>query len=235
VVVGCGGVGSFVIPPLIKLMSKFPSPPEILLIDGDTLEEKNLDRQLFGIDDIGLNKAEALYRKLLPEYGRLRFHPHYFALGSIELTPGALLVVAVDNHRARKAALETADLIGGSVLIGANEFTDAEAYYYTSEWRSTALDPRVYFPIITSDESGDPLSPEGCTGHAAVATPQLVAANFSAADFILSLFWLHHVDYGKFAGADLRGMAPILHSRTFARYGTKRISDFPGWEAAFIS
>ena len=55
-IIGCGGVGSWLAPSLCLLRS----PQEVILVDGDTLETKNLNRQLFTPEQVGSNKAEAL-------------------------------------------------------------------------------------------------------------------------------------------------------------------------------
>ncbi|MDV7396813.1 hypothetical protein RZS08_35775, partial [Arthrospira platensis SPKY1] len=55
IIVGAGGVTSYLLPPLIR--SFFTSG---VLIDGDTLEERNIDRQLFDQTFIGHGKAPAL-------------------------------------------------------------------------------------------------------------------------------------------------------------------------------
>ena len=58
-IIGCGGVGSAIIPSFCLLKT----PEEITLIDGDILERKNLNRQLFDAHHLGQNKATALGTK----------------------------------------------------------------------------------------------------------------------------------------------------------------------------
>ena len=48
-IIGCGGVGSAIVPSFCLLKP----PAEITLIDGDTLETKNLNRQLFDARQVG--------------------------------------------------------------------------------------------------------------------------------------------------------------------------------------
>lgn len=56
-IIGCGGVGSN----LAYLLTRGDDKPlKMILIDHDTINEGNLSRQMFSIDDVGENKAEAL-------------------------------------------------------------------------------------------------------------------------------------------------------------------------------
>jgi molybdopterin/thiamine biosynthesis adenylyltransferase len=178
IVIGCGGVGSYLIPPLCKLTQN------ILLMDGDTLEPKNLDRQLFSASDLGKNKAEALALR----YG-VQHRPQYFSTGVIETTLGDVLMVCADNHAARHEALAQCDSTECTAIIAANETHSAEAYYYQHEWNGEKLDPRVYYPEILTDRSGDPRRRDaGCTGEAQQLRPQLASANFMAAALALQLY-----------------------------------------------
>ncbi len=189
-IIGCGGVGSWLAPALALLTS----PESIVLMDADKLEEKNLNRQLFKKSDIGKTKSDAL-----AEQYKCRSIPEWFTEGLIELEPEDWLIVCVDNHVARRAALYEADRYGCKCIIAANETHSAEAYFYERKWRESAIDPRVYYPDILTDRSGDPQRAAiGCTGQAQVANPQLVTSNSLAASLAGHLFALWHLEAKNF-------------------------------------
>jgi len=75
-IIGAGGVGSWLAPAMCKLVG----PSHVVIVDGDKLEEKNLDRQLFSTDEIGEFKSDALARK----YG-CKSVPEWYSHGSIEV------------------------------------------------------------------------------------------------------------------------------------------------------
>ena len=62
IIVGCGGTGSRLIPMVAQFMKSCPAilDPFITLIDGDTVEMKNLARQNFIKPDVGRHKSEVL-------------------------------------------------------------------------------------------------------------------------------------------------------------------------------
>lgn len=60
--VGAGGTGSYVLPLLLERYEQERSKHLVLVVDGDVLEERNLLRQGFYLDDLGLNKAQALVK-----------------------------------------------------------------------------------------------------------------------------------------------------------------------------
>ncbi len=171
--IGCGGVGSAILPSLCLLKS----PAEITLIDGDTLETKNLNRQLFQATDVGRNKAQALAARY-----HCPFLPEWFARGKLRHQRHDWLLCLVDNHRTRREALEVCDDCGCQAIFAANETHSSEAYYYRRTWKGTNRDPRVYYPEINHDTSGDPRSAAiGCTGEVQTNNRQLVSANLMAA------------------------------------------------------
>jgi hypothetical protein len=181
-IIGCGGVGSAIVPSLCLLKR----PAEVTLIDGDTIEEKNLNRQMFDRKHVGLNKAKALAEK----YG-CGFISEWFARGKIRHSRSDWLICLVDNHSARLEALEVCDEVGCQAIIAANETHSSEAYYYRRAWNGTQKDPRVYYPDISNDRSGDPRAAAiGCTGEMQERTRQLVSANLMAAALAEHLFVL---------------------------------------------
>lgn len=188
-IIGAGGVGSWLTPAIQKLAREH----QITVMDGDRLEKKNLDRQLFSESEIGQNKASATAKRL-----GVGFIPKYFTHGCMELNATDLLMVCVDNHPARVASLLSCDMFGCKAIFGANETYSAEAYYYQREWKDGPRDPRIMYPEILTSIAGDPTRVQaGCTGEAQIENPQLSSANFMAAALMQHLFVLWMCEYPK--------------------------------------
>jgi hypothetical protein len=222
VVIGCGGVASWLLPPLIKLLNQ-THQPALTLYDGDTIEHRNLERQWFSEDDIGTNKAEAMARRLGYPTG---FTPSYYNDGEVLPVDGLTLFIGcADNHAARRAILNAVDRGEGYAVIGGNEYTEAEAYYYEASMKDTPTDPRQYIPSILTDNSGDPTRPAGCTGEAAIAAPQLVLANFSAANHIMWLIYHHFVERPKLGREYIKEFMPVRTWNLGAKFITHRNKD----------
>src|SRR5437868_5430231 len=169
-IIGCGGVGSAIVPSLCLLKS----PKDLVLVDGDTIEEKNLNRQMFDRKDLGSNKAKALADRY-----KCGWLGEWFSRGKIRHSRSDWLFCLVDNNPARLDALEVCDEVGCQAIFAANETHSSEAYYYRRAWQDTERDPRVYYPEINTDRSGDPRAAAiGCTGEAQERNRQLVSANF---------------------------------------------------------
>lgn len=195
-IIGAGGVTSYLLPLLVKTLAfAVKSHPEIIVQDGDKLEPRNLERQLFRAEDAEneVNKAEALVSQYEDEYpGPMTAIPEYFGDGS-EVKEGSLLFICVDNHAARKSALGACDRNFCNAIIAANEYIDSQAMWYDCLSKDTKLDPRVIYPEILTDEGDDPIRPIGCdTREALTVAPQLAISNFHAADSALQLFWFYH-------------------------------------------
>jgi molybdopterin/thiamine biosynthesis adenylyltransferase len=181
-IIGCGGVGSALVPSFCLLRS----PADVTLVDGDVIERQNLNRQMFTAEQIGRNKAQALAE---------RYSCHgiseWYARGKIRHTRADWLLCLVDNHRTRLEVLEACDDYGCQAICAANEMHSAEAYYYRRTWKNTPRDPRVYYPELWTDQSGDPRRATiGCTGEAQAANRQLVSANLMAAALAEHLYVL---------------------------------------------
>ena len=62
-IIGCGGTGSNYIKELARYLAtnrNYMINADVILIDGDTVEEKNLERQSFTPEDLLMNKADAM-------------------------------------------------------------------------------------------------------------------------------------------------------------------------------
>lgn len=188
-IIGCGGVGSWLAPSLCLLVGK----RNVTLVDGDRLESKNMNRQLFTKGDIGKKKSEALADR----YGCLCIREYYSA-GTMDLNANDVLICCADNHPARRAAIQDCDTFDCRAIIACNETHSAEAMFYHTGWRGSQKDPRVYYPEIETDHSGDPMARAiGCTGQAQEENRQLVSANFMAAALAQHLYVLWIMESNK--------------------------------------
>ena len=102
IVVGCGGTGAFVAEGLCRLL---PPRADLVLIDHDRVEERNLTRQNFTREDLGQFKSEALAGRLTRKY-RLPIAYSTLALGMVEIRRPGLIIGCVDNGLARRQIAE---------------------------------------------------------------------------------------------------------------------------------
>lgn len=113
VIVGVGGIGSNLFQ---KLARYAPINYNILLVDGDTVEAKNIERQCFTKNDIGKNKAECLAHKANNQLlNRFKHYPYYLETKNMDklakqfesIIPRqhgkTIIFGCVDNHPTRKA------------------------------------------------------------------------------------------------------------------------------------
>lgn len=111
-VIGAGGTGGYCIEFLTRLLAG--GEHKIHVYDGDVVELKNLKRQNFTKNDVDLNKAEVLCKKLseqvmdapelIPHPGYLTDEDSFLAeiLVSLEEDESLIIVQAVDNVATRK-------------------------------------------------------------------------------------------------------------------------------------
>jgi molybdopterin/thiamine biosynthesis adenylyltransferase len=226
-IIGAGGVGSYLLPTLLRTIRNHEKPnrsPLVTVIDGDKLELRNMERQLFDDGDIGKYKSDALIEKYKGYYPNIKSVPSFFT-GGETLSPGTMIFVCVDNHPGRMRSLDAAKRCNCNVILCGNGYTDSEAMYFSPAWEGKPCDPLVYYPEIKDIKTGDPLQPAGCTGDAQAETPQLAIANNLAASYALHLFWFWTQEIGKLKGEFVR-FAPVRHLSNFTNLATTKLGDF---------
>lgn len=107
VVVGVGGTGSALVRTVARILYDMNRrglfTPRMTLIDPDTVEEKNVGRQMFTPADVGQNKAVLLARRFNLALGLdITAFPEPFDPERHPSGHGTLLVGCVDNHEARR-------------------------------------------------------------------------------------------------------------------------------------
>lgn len=135
IVVGCGGTGSHYIKELGRLLYGRGGNKDIrlVLIDGDTVEEKNLVRQAFMEQDIGRNKAQVMAEILRQAYGiEAEYYDRYIDAPRdleklVEDDEMVVLVGCVDNHQCRQSLHSFYESRGKCIYMdSANEFSAGE-------------------------------------------------------------------------------------------------------------
>lgn len=182
-IIGAGGVASYLLPVLIKTFK----PEELTIVDKDTLEQRNLDRQMFREAYIGRNKAQALINTVAPEI-RTNIIEEWFTDSTVIPENVDAIFCCADNHMARMCAMNRATLLHRYAYIGGNEYLDSQAFVYHPDWKGTPKDPLRRYPNIAWDETG---SPTACTGETQQASPQLAIANLNCAAKLLHLAWVY--------------------------------------------
>jgi molybdopterin/thiamine biosynthesis adenylyltransferase len=187
-IIGAGGVASYLLPVLLKSFR----PEQLTIIDKDVLEERNLDRQMFGAGQVGQNKAFALANRQDWDVQGYRLAINvvedWFSDSTILPDDVDALICCADNHEARHAAIHRAKMIGVMAYIGGNEYLDSQAFAFNPSWTGTPKDPLVRYPNIATDHEGSPFR---CTGEAQIASPQLAIANLACAAKLLHLMWVY--------------------------------------------
>jgi len=147
-IIGCGGLGSNVAAMLVRSGVK-----ELTLIDFDVVEESNLNRQMYFIDQLGEPKTSALATTLDRMARDLDLHLHQACVTADDLTglvEGAdVIVEAVDRAEVKAmiantvlAQLPQTPLVSASGLAGFDSANDVvterlvDTYYMVGDLRS---------------------------------------------------------------------------------------------------
>ena len=118
-VVGCGGLGGWIVEMLARI-----GVGELVLIDGDVFEDNNLNRQLYCDErDLGMAKAEAAARRVEQINNVVLAMPHVSFIdehNGPELLAGCNVAIdALDSNKARRAVLSACRGMGIPFVHGA--------------------------------------------------------------------------------------------------------------------
>ncbi len=185
-IVGLGGIGSFLLNLIDKNEFLFPSETQIILIDGDKLEKKNLSRQLFNKYGIGKYKTDLLVSQY--KHRNLFSIPCYID-DSFIFDNNSIVFSCVDNHGTRNNLLTACDNQNFSLIIGANDTIDAESYIYFKEWQDTLKDPRIYYRELLLFDPENPILENRCQSQYTIN--QTALANSLASNYMVFLYNLY--------------------------------------------
>ena len=215
VVVGLGGVGSVVARYLaIYLAHKgygcSAQPTEICLVDGDSYEEKNMERM--AVPNFG-NKAEAMQMELknltAETECKVSIYPSYITPKNIDEMIGEedVVMLCVDNHKTRKQVSDhMAKLDNACLISGGNDGVGiVQGQYQRGTWGNVQIHLRSegedetppidhYHPEIKHPRDMNPKEREealACGDAVAAGIPQVMFTNLATASTMLNAFFLY--------------------------------------------
>jgi len=207
-VIGCGGIGTALLPPLCRFLHYHPKfkdqEVEVSLIDGDSFEERNRERQDFSA--LG-NKAEVIREALQKQFPNIYFrsHPTYVDEDNVLLMirEGDIVFSCVDNHDTRHCLSEHCESLQNVILFsGGNDYQDGniQVHHRKDGENLTLPIANEFHPEIAEPEDENPARKVGREGGCdvqVVAEPQLIIANLNAATLMLNAFY-GFLETGKF-------------------------------------
>lgn len=194
VFIGSGGTGTYVLKEFSRYISHSKAAELIggmTIVDGDIIEEKNLNRQAFTQEDIGYNKATVMATVLNEAFG-LQYKAYAkYILSSADIRgivdDGSIPVIigCVDNHGCRLDCEEFFQNSDTCIYIdAANEFHEGECVVALRMKGETLAPCRShYFPEIkTRGKRITEISCEELNNSA----PQHILANMQSGLVVLS-------------------------------------------------
>lgn len=199
IIVGDGGVGSNLGPPLVKMITYLHKTEgydfdKICIVDGDKVEEHNLLRQGFIMEDCGKFKSEitaSFLQGIAHQIGYkipIESCAYYFKEDTNLIKDGDIVLVGVDNFRTRKIIEDKANELDNCCIIyGGNEFDDGDVNVFIRENGENKTSPysKEHPEILEEDKLPDEMTCE----EASQSNPQLILANLYVANIMLEALY----------------------------------------------
>jgi len=201
--VGCGGTGTFLLEPLVRYLlthyRKSDKRWELFVMDGDHVEEKNLDRQLFDEAAVTANKAAAATDKF-EALNHVYAVPEYLGKDNIaeNITDGSIVLIGVDNFPVRALIEAHCKTLNNVVVInGGNEVSTGSCQLWIRE-NGENITPVLSFLHPEVLKPGEDRSTMTCAQIAELdGGEQLITANMLSALWILSAVMQWHKAQGS--------------------------------------
>lgn len=216
VLIGAGGTGGYIVPDLLRWLSEIGRNAPVLIIDGDKVESKNLNRQNFVEQDLGKNKAEVLATRYSAHFPiQTLFFPEYIKDGKqlrnlvqtvsdeTGVAPGfgTVFLGCVDNNKTR-AIISSATLSSpGATWIDAGNTESYGQVIVSGPKGGPSIDqvlksppqparyaiPNFFANYPESVEKLDKSPAEMSCAEMAESAPQSMMVNRMAANWMMSL------------------------------------------------
>ena len=211
IVVGGGGNGSYLVPNLARIISitnkKYNRNDNMIIIDGDEIEEKNIARQNFVLPDVGKNKAKVLASRYSRAFGvpissveEYLTKDNYSPIFSLEYPnnqSGMIIMIGcVDNNKTRHLLQDIYkntpfnmawidagnEEYGGQVVFTTNKAMaeNGTTIHFKRYGAVRIKDVVDEFTLDNNDKHPSDLS----CAERAVSSPQNIGTNIKAADIV---------------------------------------------------
>jgi molybdopterin/thiamine biosynthesis adenylyltransferase len=195
VFIGVGGIGSWLVEPVLRYFYTVCS--NVLFVDGDFVEGKNLARQSFTRGEVRAGKAASICMRM-----RVMF-PNHTLNGSgtfvrannvaAYVAEGDLVLLSPDNHEVRRIvsdeAMKRRDIV---VITSGNELYDGSCHAYV---KARGIELSRDFKTRHPKEVDLPGERAGCAELIDKGAVQLIAVNFMIA--AMALMTVQHIySYG---------------------------------------
>lgn len=210
VILGAGGIGYYLAPHLLRLLEnvskvktaldkkpnehvlelveRLLNTDELLIVDGDLIEDKNLDR-VFRADVVGTNKAVALSRLLEPEAKKIKINtfPQFIDEDSavdhewlFEDSP--LIFSCVDNNPTRRLIFSSLAQAEDCINIdgGNDEDSGQVVYWQRSKGVDITESPLQIFEELSHKKSDEKFPTQHCLERV-ISEPQSFVTNAQVA------------------------------------------------------
>jgi len=190
-IIGLGGIGSILSEKVCRFTEYLKDvQTEVTLVDGDSYEMKNAERQEFL--QLG-NKATVKERELSIKFGNIVINsvPCFVDGNTISsiIKEDDIVLLGVDNHKTRKLVSKyCSELQTVTLISGGNEYTDGNVQIYIRrEGREITPDLCSFHPEIQNplDKTPDELSCE----ELSKSEPQLLFTNLGVATIMCWAFY----------------------------------------------
>ena len=184
VMVGAGGTGSHLIHPLIQYLGI--DEAIVHIYDADTIEPKNLTRQLFYPYEVGQLKAEALEVRF---HNAVAAHTQYIGEDNIKdaVREGDVVLICADNMAVRRVINERAKNLDTVLIInGGNELDTGSVQVFLRDKGHNITPPLDFFSPEFNRDDGPDMADLSCAEIAQLpGGEQTVVANNSVAALML--------------------------------------------------
>lgn len=209
IIVGLGGIGSWLVEPLMRYCSSLPNSTfQFVFVDGDHYSLSNQSRQSVHPKLTGMNKASAAalrMRQYFPNF-EITEIPEFITKENVDTiisnNDGLCVFNCCDNNYCRKIIsqhMETAyQHNSGRIVLftGGNEVTDGNSHVCHFGYRNPTQDVITAHPEIGAADASEDRGAMSCQQLANMpGSQQIVITNFWVAAVMLQQFYL--VQNGK--------------------------------------